>query len=194
MAQEWDIRPRGSGCSGCQTPFEDRQPCVSALVFGEQGYTRGDYCSRCWEKSEKLAVPYSTWRGVFRSPAPPPAEPLRKETAESLLRRLIEDGEASTQNVRFILAVMLERKRVLVERDAQLQGDGTLVRVYEHRRTGETFVINDPRLGLDQIESVQQEVMALLGAPEPAPGGQTPTEAKPVAESAEPPAPAQPQG
>lgn len=186
MAQEWDIKPRGSGCSGCQKPFEDRQPCVSALVFGEQGYVRGDYCAVCWETAEKMAAPYSTWRGVFRKPAPPPEDPLKKETAESLLRRLIQDGEPETHNVRFILAVMLERKRLLVERDAKLQEDGSLIRIYEHRRTGETFVINDPRLGLDQIEAVQQEVMAMLGAPEPSAAPAAPPAAPPPAESATP--------
>lgn len=184
MAQEWDIKPRGNACTGCQTEFEDRQPCFSALVFGEAGYSRGDYCARCWEGVEKSGVRYSTWRGVFRSPPPPPEEPLKKETAESLLRRLIEDGDDATGNVRFILAVMLERKRVLVERDAQLQSDGTLVRVYEHRHTAESFVIHDPRLGLDQIGAVQQEVMAMLGgstAPQAAPEAVPPQEASDAA-------------
>ena len=184
MAQEWDIKPRSDACAGCRTPFEDRQPCCSALVFGEQGYTRGDYCRQCWARAEAAAAPYSTWRGVFRKPPPAAEEPLKKETAETLLRRLIEDGEEQTQNVRFILAVMLERKRVLVERDAQLQPDGSLVRVYEHRRTAETFVINDPRLGFDRIEAVQQEVMAMLGvtaggggqAPQPPAEGGAPAE------------------
>jgi len=178
MAQEWDIKPRGENCAACQRPFDDGEAYQAALFFGADGYTRADYCAACWPSAPKPAAPYSLWRGVFRKPPPPPAEPLKKETAESLLRRLIQDGEEATQNVRFILTVMLERKRILIERDTQSQPDGTLVRIYEHRGTGETFVINDPRLGFDQIEAVQQEVMALLGlreaadtaaAPEPPP-------------------------
>jgi hypothetical protein len=60
---------------------------------------------------------------------------------------------------------MLERNRLLVERDLQTNDQGTLIRVYEHKKTGETFLIPDPKLRLDQLEVVQQEVITLLGGP-----------------------------
>jgi len=92
-----------------------------------------------------------------------PEEALKKETAESLLRRLIEDDDESKTNVIYILGVMLERKRMLVERDIQGRDDGSLIRVYEHRQTGETFLIRDPQLAFDALEAVQTEVVAMLG-------------------------------
>ena len=104
------------------------------------------------------------WRGVFRLPPPPPEEPLKKENAESLLRRFMEEEDPAKENAIYILAVMLERKRLLLEQALQLREDGTLIRVYEHRLTGESFLIPDPRLRLDEIESVQEEVAVLLGA------------------------------
>jgi hypothetical protein len=70
----------------------------------------------------------------------------------------------------FILAVMLERKRELVERDVQERDDGTRIRIYEHRRTGEMFSIVDPDLKLSELAPVQAEVNELLGiAPRPSP-------------------------
>ena len=60
---------------------------------------------------------------------------------------------------------MLERKRILAERDIQTNENGTMVRVYEHRKTGETFLIPDPRLQLSQLEKVQEEVISMLGGP-----------------------------
>ena len=165
MAQDWDIKPRGEACRKCDVPFTDRQVYHAALVFGEEGYARADYCAGCWPTVEKsAAMPYSMWQGVFRMPPPPPEEPLKKETAESLLRKLIEEDDDSKANVIYILAVMLERKRLLVEKDVKKRPDGIWIRVYEHRKTGDTFVIADPRLRLDQIEEVQKEVMALLGS------------------------------
>jgi len=100
---------------------------------------------------------------MFRVPPPQPEEALKKETAESLLRRMVQEEEPSLINVIFILAVMLERKRILVERDVQTRDDGRTVLVYEHRKTGESFLITDPRLHLDQLEEVQKEVTAMLG-------------------------------
>lgn len=105
----------------------------------------------------------SVWKGVFHPPLPPPEEPLKKETAESLLRSLIEKNEPARKNVIFILAVMLERRRLLVERDVQTREDGSTLRVYEHRQTGDTFLVTDPHLDLNQLGQVQEEVVALLG-------------------------------
>ena len=34
--------------------------------------------------------------------------------------------------------------------------------IYEHVKTGEAFIIPDPRLRLDQLDSVQQEIYSLL--------------------------------
>jgi hypothetical protein len=186
MAQDWDIKPRSEACQKCSIPFADKQVYHAALVYGEQGYVRGDYCQGCWPSCEKSAVSYSMWKGVFRMPPPPPEEPLKKETAESMLRKLIQDEDDSKGSAIYILAVMLERKRVLVEKDVKKRPDGIWIRVYEHRKSGETFIIADPRLRLDQVEEVQKEVVALLGggpsavapatvtpepAPEPAPDG-----------------------
>ena len=58
---------------------------------------------------------------------------------------------------------MLERKRILVERGVQLLADGFKLRVYEHRKTKESFIVTDPGLRLDELETIQDEVAILLG-------------------------------
>lgn len=158
-------------CDGCSRPFADQQAYHSALTFDEGAYVRRDYCETCWDGMPEDVPSEGIWRGVFRLPPPPPEEPLKRETAESLLRRLMEDEDESRGNVIFILAVMLERKRMLIERDVQQRGDGVTIRIYEHRRTGETFVVPDPGLALDQLEDVQQEVIDLLGVGKTQDGG-----------------------
>ena len=162
--QDWDIKPRSAVCGRCQTPFADQQEYVSRLTYGSDGYARLDCCAACWSEAVRTLQAVSVWRGVFEMPPPAPPEALKKETAESLLRSLVEKNDPANGNVMFILAVMLERRRMLVERDVSKQADGKLVRVYEHRKTGDTFIITDPQLRLDQIEHVQAEVMAMLSA------------------------------
>jgi hypothetical protein len=58
---------------------------------------------------------------------------------------------------------MLERKKIFVERDVQKTEDGRKLRVYEHKKTGESFLVIDPELKLDELEHVQDEVVVLLG-------------------------------
>jgi len=170
--QDWDIKPRAAVCGKCQVPFAEGQGYVSRLTYGSDGYVRLDCCAACWlatrhewSVADRVPQSVSVWHGVFDVPPPPPPEALKKETAESLLRSLVEKNDPANGNVMFILAVMLERRRMLVERDVRKQDDGKLVRVYEHRKTGDTFIITDPQLHLDQIEHVQVEVMAMLSPP-----------------------------
>ncbi len=168
ITQDWNIKPRGRTCAKCAAAFADRQEYMSRLTFGDGGYERRDCCLGCWAEADRTADTLSVWRGDYAMPPPPPPEPLKKETAESLLRALMAGNEPARANAIFILAVMLERRRVLVERQTRAREDGALVRVYEHRKTGETFIVVDPRLRLDQLEPVQAEVLAMLSAPVPA--------------------------
>lgn len=78
------------------------------------------------------------------------------------MRDLIEEKNPARHNAIYILAVMLERQRVFVEREARTTEEGKRLVVYEHKKTGETFAITDPQLKLSEIDPVQQEIMALL--------------------------------
>ena len=113
--------------------------------------------ARDWE-------PFSVWDGVYFAPVKAPkSEPVKKEDAGELLRQLIALDDPTMQNVVYVLAVMLERKRILVERAMKTAPDGTLVHIYEHRRSGDILLVADPRLTDAEIPGVQQEIERLLG-------------------------------
>ena len=178
MNSEWNIRTCADQCAACQKKFADREQLMSRLRFGPDGYVREDFCSACWPARAAGEGPeVSAWSAVWMAPAKKAGEPLKKETAESLLRELMETDDPARRNVIFILAVMLERRRILVEKEVQTQPDGLKIRVYEHKQTGESFIVPDPQLRLKEIESVQIEVMEMLGIPPPPGKGRTPEKA-----------------
>lgn len=162
MAQDWNIKSRAMACSACQANFADGQPYHTRLTFMEHDYTRGDFCEKCWAVEAAAQPRYSSWKGYFKMPPTEPDHRIRKETAETLLRELMEGGEKDKTSVIYILAVMLERQRVLVEREIKTVENGTRVVIYEHKKTGETFAITDPQLKLTALDAVQKEIMALL--------------------------------
>lgn len=61
----------------------------------------------------------------------------------------------------YILAVMLERKRLLKIKE-QFKREGQRIFVYEQPKTGDIFTIPDPDLQLNQLEEVQRVVADLL--------------------------------
>ena len=128
------------------------------LVRDGEGYRREDLSEEAWESRNDNVQPFSFWRSKYEPPAPPAPEPLPRDDAEGLLRRLVSENDAVYANVRYILALMLERKRLL--RPMASEDDDALV--YEHVGTGETIVLVNPHLGFDQIPAVQREVSMLL--------------------------------
>jgi hypothetical protein len=179
MAQEWNIRPRGHICTICNQPLVDKGPCVSVLRETTEGYERMDCHADCWKGLERDWEPFSAWEGIYEAPAQSSQkiEHVKKENAEELLRRLITLEDPSMSHVVYVLAVMLERGKILVERDAKPHESGGILRVYEHRRSGDTFVVLDPKLRLDRLGEVQQQVVALLSGTHSLTQPAAPTEA-----------------
>jgi len=164
MAQEWNIRQRGHECTICAKKFIDKQKCVSLLREDGRSYERMDCCVGCWDALERDWEPFSLWDGIYHAPTPAEAkkEPVKKDTAETLLRKLITLEDPAMRNVVYVLAVMLERAKQLIERDAKPHESGGILRIYEDKNSGDTFVVLDPRLRLDKLAIVQQQVVALL--------------------------------
>lgn len=173
--QEWNVHAPEGVCSGCGREFADQEEFSSQLIFvPESGYLRRDCCPNC-RPGAAGGVAVSIWKTRYHAKPPPSEEPLKKETAESLLRQLLEKNEPADRNIVYVLAVMLERRRILVERDVQVLETGEHRRIYEHRATGEIWVIADPQLRLSDLEKVQTEVVLRLGGK--APGARTNSEA-----------------
>jgi hypothetical protein len=200
---EWNIQSRAPVCEACAQPFADRQP-YHTLLYDEKAdeLRRMDVCDGCWQaqfsngaRERKGFV--SHWQGVFEVPPPPTPDPIQKETAETLLRKLIELNDPHYAPATFILAVMLERKRLLRVKE-QIKRDGRRIFVYEHPKTGDLLIVADPDLHLNQLESVQRDVAQLLehGLNTPAVSAtENPTHpptapAEPAAETSPPPPPA----
>src|SRR2546423_15440057 len=114
-----------------------------------------------WAQRNEIMQPFSFWKSRYEPPPATPPEPLGKENAEDLLRRLLAENNPANRNACYVLAVMLERKRVLKQVKAE-QTDDRPVLVYEHAKTGDVFIVPDARLRLDELEHVQHEVSELL--------------------------------
>lgn len=165
LQESWHVRNRSRECSITQTPFTEDQPIVTALFPDPEssGYIRKDFCEAAWaERSAEDTAPFSYWRTKFQSTTANETQPVvTKQSAEELLKQLVEDDLEHTENTRYILAVMLERQKILRETDTQPTSSGIL-RIYEHRKTGEIFIVKDPNIPLDEVEKIQLEVMELL--------------------------------
>jgi hypothetical protein len=186
---EWNIQSRAHVCEACTKPFGDRQP-YHTLLYDEKSdqLRRLDVCDACWQSQFSVGARerkgfVSHWQGVYELPPAQAPDAIQKDTAESLLRKLIEQNDPRNAPVAFILAVMLERKRLLRVKE-QIKRDGRRIFIYEQPGTGDLFTIADPDLHLNQLEAVQHDVSQLLEHglnPSPAPGESAPAPVEPLA-------------
>jgi hypothetical protein len=175
FAESWHVRSRSRECAATGRAFTDGETIVTALFPDPEssGYLRRDFCLDAWNaRPDEAEKPFSFWKTSFSAPSSgTQAEPAEKLSAEEILHRLVEEDDDHTENTRYILAVMLERQKLLRETDHQRTPNGIL-RVYEHRKSGEVFLIRDPDIPLSEVEAIQSEVIVLLEnngrIPEPA--------------------------
>jgi len=163
---DWNIQSRAHHCQACEQKFADKQAYHTVLCDEKHEYQRMDVCETCWEaqfsdgaKDRKGFI--SHWQGVYHAPPAQPPEAIRKDTAETLLRKLTELNDPKHAATCYILAVMLERKRLL-KIQSQFRQEGKRVFIYEQPKTGDIFTIPDPDLQLDQLQQVQHDVAFLL--------------------------------
>lgn len=144
--------------------FQDGEKIVSVLRETPKEWVRLDYSLEGWSHAQHTPEEVaSRWHSIFRAKAPAP-ELVAKNDVESLLRRLIHIGSAEDIPTRYVLAVMLERKKVLKPVDT-IERSGRRIIVYEHAKTGESILVEDPRLKLSEIEPIQNRVRQLLDNP-----------------------------
>ena len=166
---DWDVQKVHPACDRCAGPFLDNQAYHCLLRLDKEAPERKDYCQKCWSgdiaSNFQTMQPYAAWSGRYRVIVPPPKEEVvRRDHAETLLRQLIARKDPSQKNILFVLAIMLERKKILKPQRCvgRQEAETRKVLVYVHAQTAETILIEDPQIRLTDWNHIQNQVTELL--------------------------------
>jgi hypothetical protein len=162
LANDWPIKARADVCAMTHRPFVEGEQFYTLLFREGTGFRREDLSEEAWTSRNENIRPFSFWKTRYEPPPPMPPEPLPKENAEELLRRFL--AENTQPNACYVLAVMLERKRVLKPVKTEETDNGRVL-IYEHAKSGDVFIVPDVELRLDELEALQSEVAHLLQGP-----------------------------
>jgi len=165
----WEIKSRSRFCSSCETPFEVGEVYHTLLALKGIEPERMDYCIRCWKKKDpgeenRRGDGEAYWQGRFKrlTAQVEKREVVRKDVIERLLDRYIRSEDEAHINLCYILALLEERKKILIPCDKTVDKEGRKIIVYEHKQTGNVYLIRDPHLTLMEVEEVQQQVKELI--------------------------------
>jgi hypothetical protein len=169
VEQEWKIAKPSASCSACGASFaapegEAAPNYFSALLQKPEGLQRQDFCQNCF-KDKRPADVYYFWKAV------PPSQDNTARRAPvvdveyvlDFFKRL--DGDPSPQRVafRYILALMLSRKKLLIAEGKGGTENGMDVQLFREKRGGGTHRVLAPELNQDEIAAVSAELGVLLG-------------------------------
>src|SRR5207245_5889285 len=155
LPNEWAIKHRADACAVTHRPFAAGEYFYTLLFHDADGYRREDLSEEAWRNRNENIQPFSFWKSRYEPLAPPSAEPLAKENAEQLFRRLIA-SENPPANACYVLAALLERKRILKQVKTENAEKGRVL-TYEHRATGDVLTVPDRGLRRDELDDVPAE-------------------------------------
>jgi hypothetical protein len=167
---DWKVAKRQAACSGCRRVFEEGEAHVSALTASGEDLVRDDQCLACWKKREHRDA--LLWWRTRHLGEKKRGIALDLEALEALFVALEGRREVALEELRYVLCLILMRKRRLridrVERD----GDREELIVTRPKREG-TFTVAvfdfDPAK-IDEMRRRLQEVFEGAESPELAGG------------------------
>jgi len=156
---EWEVdKPLGQ-CCGTGRKIEYGEEYFGALVETDEGLQRRDFCADYWE-SEKPNV-FCYWRSRLPHPDQKKQIFVDDEMLMAFFERLENEAEQEKVNFRFVLALILMRKR-------RLKYDATRVEngkeIWRLRIVGEKEIVEviNPHLDEEQVEQLSSQIGQIL--------------------------------
>ncbi|HOV77847.1 MAG TPA: hypothetical protein PLS24_07445, partial [Sedimentisphaerales bacterium] len=108
---DWEINKPLGQCSGSGRKIEPGEEYYGALVETEEGLVRRDFSNEYWER-ERPHV-YCFWKTKLAAPNEKRKLFISDDMLMAFFERLANETEAEKVNFRFVLALVLMRKRRL---------------------------------------------------------------------------------
>ncbi len=156
---EWEInRPLGQ-CHGTGRRIEYGDEYFGALVETAEGLERRDYCVDYWQDRKPEVFCY--WKARLPDPQQKKQVFVDDDMLIAFFERLEGETEQEKINFRFVLALVLMRKRRL-KYDSSGMEDGR--EIWRLRVTGDkqTVDVINPRLDEGQIEQLSSQIGQIL--------------------------------
>ena len=156
---DWTINKPLGQCFGTGNKIEYGQEYYGALVQTEDGLQRRDFSADYWE-SQKPET-YCYWKTRLPQPGQKKQLFVDDQMLMAFFERLEKETEQEKINFRFVLALILMRKRILKYDDTRTE-DGR--EIWRLRIAGEKQIVEvvNPHLNEEQIEQLSSQIGEIL--------------------------------
>ena len=156
---EWEITRSQQRCGRCETVFEELQEYYSAIYERPEGFERMDFCMKCWPGGTDEM--FSFWKRRVPPKEVKPKKFVDDEMLIDFFERLSGATEELKVNFRYILALVLMRKRLLKLEGTRRDETGEYLKIKLRGRDAVQEVFN-PDLTEEKIGHVTEEIGHIL--------------------------------
>ena len=156
---EWEINKPLGQCSGTEKTIEYGEEYFAALIETEEGLQRRDFCADYWESRKPEVFCY--WKTRLPEPGQKKQLFVDDQMLMVFFERLEKETDQEKINFRFVLALILMRKRILKYDETKTVDDQELWRL---RIVGEKQIVEviNPHLDEEQIEQLSSQIGEIL--------------------------------
>jgi hypothetical protein len=156
---EWEIHKPFGTCAGSGRAIRHDEEYIATLVETDGKLERKDYCSEYWTANEPAV--YCYWKSVM-----PRADAKKKifidnDMLLAFFERLASETAEEKVNFRFVLTLVLMRKRIL-KYDSSKTEDGREIWTVKITGRDETAEVVNPHLTEDKIEQLSEQLGQIL--------------------------------
>ncbi|MDD5458942.1 MAG: hypothetical protein PHF37_06090 [Phycisphaerae bacterium] len=158
---DWEIeRPLGQ-CCGTERQIEPGEEYFAALVKTADGFARRDFSAQYWEANQPDVFCY--WKTKLPEPNQKKKLFVDDEMLMAFFERLTNETDQEKINFRFVLALILMRKKKL-KYDTSRTEDGKEIWVLRISGEKTTADVVNPNLTEKQVEQLSGQVEQVMAA------------------------------
>lgn len=157
---DYEIQANSRRCAVTGRELQPGERFYSALIEEAHQFVRRDYSKEAWQGPPTGA--FSFWTGLVPTSLEKPKPRFDDDLLEECFQRLEGQTEPSRLNFRYVIALLLMRRRRLKFETSTLEG-GVDKMILRCTRTGAKQEVINPRLSDDEMLKVQEEVFQVLG-------------------------------
>ena len=159
---DWEINKPLGQCYGNGRKIEYGEEYFGALVETEEGLQRRDFCAEYWESENPQVFCY--WKTKLPEPGQKKQLFVDDQMLMTFFERLANETDQEKVNFRFVLTLILMRKRLLKYDESKIE-DGKEIwrlRIPGDKSAGNTVEVVNPHLDEEQIEQLSSQIGEIL--------------------------------
>ena len=157
---EWEIEKPLGQCYGTGRKIEYGEEYFAALVETDQGLQRRDFCAEYWQ--DKNPDVFCYWKTRMPHPDQKKQIFVDDEMLMAFFDRLARETEQEKINFRFVLALILMRKRRLKYDSSKIEDDKEIWRLRIVGSDKQFVKLINPNLNEEQIEQLSSQLSQIL--------------------------------